>query len=153
MSAILAARNWPLRLQRWRSAGMTLAMVALVSACALFASEPNIMLSGQEAVPAVSTAAFGMGRIAVSKDGRVSGNIKVSGIDVTAAHIHVGGVGKIGPPVITLQQMSSKMWVVPLNAVLTDGQLSSYKAGNLYVNVYSKSHKTGEIRGQLRPGR
>ena len=147
---MLETRSWPLRARRGFIMGMAL---ALMSACALFRDEPNIMLSGQEAVPAVKTRAFGMGRIVVSKEGRVSGNIKLSDIDVTAAHIHVGGVGKIGPPIITLEQVSGRVWMVPLNAVLTDAQLASYKAGKLYVNVYSKDHRTGEIRGQLRPGR
>jgi hypothetical protein len=151
MASILAARSLPLR--SCRPPMVVVAVAVLASGCALLTAEPNVMLSGQESVPAVSTMGFGMGRIMVGKDRRVSGDIKISGVDAVAAHIHIGGVGKIGPPIITLEQMSGKVWTVPLNAVLTDGQLKSYKAGQLYINVYSKSHKTGEIRGQLRPPR
>jgi hypothetical protein len=147
MGPIPAARNSPQRSLRW----LIVAVAVLASGCALFATQPNVMLSGRESVPAVSTTGFGMGRIQVSKDRRVSGTIKVSGVDVTSAHIHVGRVGRIGPPIITLEPVSNKVWAVPLNAVLSDGQYDSYKAGGLYINVYSRTHKAGEIRGQLKP--
>jgi hypothetical protein len=38
-----------------------------------------------------------------------------------------------------------------VNAVLTDAQYDSYRTGGLYINVYSSTHKAGEIRGQLQP--
>jgi hypothetical protein len=123
-----------------------------IGGCALFSSNPNIMLSGQEEVPAVASTAFGMGRILVGQDGRVSGNIRVLGVEATAAHIHVGALGKIGPPIVTLTKISGKVWSVPMNTVLSDGQLDSYRAGALYINVHSLRYKSGEIRGQLRPG-
>ena len=34
-------------------------------------------------------------------------------------------------------------------AMLTDAQYASFKSGDLYVNVHSAQHPTGEIRGQL----
>jgi len=34
---------------------------------------------------------------------------------------------------------------------LTEAQMRSYKAGQLYVNVHSAANKGGEIRGQLEP--
>ena len=40
---------------------------------------------------------------------------------------------------------------VPAGSKLTDAQLASLKAGNLYVNVHSAEHKPGEIRAQLKP--
>jgi hypothetical protein len=67
------------------------------------------------------------------------------------AHIHLGAIGKSGPPVITLTKASEYVWSVPAGAKLTDEQYESYKAGNLYINVHSAAHKPGEIRAQLKP--
>ena len=38
------------------------------------------------------------------------------------------------------------MWSVPAGSKLTEEQMASFKAGNLYVNVHSAEHKPGEIR-------
>jgi hypothetical protein len=40
---------------------------------------------------------------------------------------------------------------VPAGAKLTAPQMTSFKAGNLYVNVHSAANKDGEIRAQLKP--
>lgn len=148
MILFLAVRFLAPRLKRW----LIMLIAALASGCAVMATKPNIMLSGQEEVPAVKTTGFGMGRVEVNKDGRVSGTIKISDVDVTAAHIHVGAVGRIGPPIVTLVQLSSKVWMIPPDTFLSQGQISSYRAGELYINVHSPTYKGGEIRGQLRPG-
>lgn len=121
--------------------------------CSLLGGSPNIMLSGQEEIPAVSTVGFGMGRITVNQQGRVSGSIKVSGVDVTAAHIHIGKLGKIGPPIVTLYNVSGRVWAIPRDTMLSERQYQSYQAGELYINVHSDHYKGGEIRGQLQPGR
>jgi hypothetical protein len=38
-----------------------------------------------------------------------------------------------------------------VGAKLSDAQLASFKAGNLYVNLHIAAHPDGEIRGQLKP--
>jgi hypothetical protein len=43
------------------------------------------------------------------------------------------------------------MWTFAPGAKLTDAQMESLKAGNLYINVHSDANKGGEIRGQLKP--
>ena len=124
--------------------GWTIAMAA--SAQVL-----KVNLSGEQQVPPVSTPASGNGTITVSPDKSVSGNITVSGMDATAAHIHDGAAGKTGPVIIPLTKGSDNTWSVPAGSKLTDAQYQSYLAGDLYVNVHSAAHKGGEIRAQLTP--
>jgi len=111
----------------------------------------EVMLSGQQEVPPVTTSASGNGTITVGPDKSVSGGITTSGVAATAAHIHDGAPGKNGPVIIPLVRISENVWSVPAGARLTDAQHESYRAGNLYVNVHSAANKGGEIRGQLRP--
>jgi hypothetical protein len=133
-------------------ASATASAALLLSAFATAnAKDVAVSLSGDQEVPAVTTSAKGEGKITVADDGAVSGSIKTSGITGTAAHIHEAAAGKNGPPVITLEKKGDNEWAVPAGAKLTDAQLASFKAGNLYVNVHSAEHRPGEIRAQLKP--
>jgi hypothetical protein len=67
------------------------------------------------------------------------------------AHIHQGAIGVNGPVLVTLEKTSPMRWSVPAGTKLTDAQIQSYKSGDLYVNVHSAAHKSGEIRLQLTP--
>ena len=111
----------------------------------------NVTLSGSQEVPPVTTSASGSGTITVNADKMVSGSVKTSGLDGTAAHIHQGAPGTNGPVAVPLTKGSDGTWSVPAGAKLTDAQYDAYKAGNLYVNVHSAANKGGEIRGQLKP--
>jgi hypothetical protein len=115
------------------------------------AKDVAVSLTGDQEVPAVTTAAKGTGKITIADDGSVSGSIKTTGIVGTAAHIHEAPAGQNGKPVVTLEKKGDNEWVVPAGSKLTDAQLASFKAGNLYVNVHSAEHKPGEIRTQLKP--
>jgi CHRD domain len=147
MIAALTAGPWRMRAACWIVA--TAAFTAC--GCASLASAPNVRLSGREEVPAVTTEGSGVGRITVGRGKKISGSIQVSGVEVMVAHIHIGGPGRIGPPIVTLNKSSSTVWSVPLNTTLTDGQYQSYLAGELYVNVHSERYRSGEIRGQVQP--
>ena len=111
----------------------------------------DLMLTGANEVPAVSTSASGSGRITVAADGAVSGSVKTTGIAATMAHIHVGSAGKNGPVIVPLSKGADGSWSVPAGAKLTAEQMKSYQAGELYVNVHSDAYKGGEIRAQLMP--
>jgi hypothetical protein len=111
----------------------------------------SVKLTGAEEVPANDSKATGMGKISVAADKTVTGSIKTSGIAGTVAHIHEAAAGKNGPPIITLEKSGDDTFSVPAGSKLTDAQLDSLKAGNLYVNVHSAEHKPGEIRAQLKP--
>jgi hypothetical protein len=111
----------------------------------------TVSLSGEQEVPAVTTAAKGAGKITIADDKSVSGSIKTTGMTGVAAHIHEAPAGKNGPPIITLEKKGDNEWAVPAGSKLTDAQYESLKAGNLYLNVHSAEHKGGEIRTQLKP--
>jgi hypothetical protein len=129
-----------------------LAVVVLASgSTAAFGENVKVTLTGAEETPPVTTTAGGHGTIKIAGDKSVSGTIKTTGIEGTAAHIHVGAPGEAGPPIITLTKGADGTWSVPAGSKLTDEQLADFKSGKLYVNVHSAQHKPGEIRAQLKP--
>jgi hypothetical protein len=135
----------------FRLAPIALAAGFALGGVAAQAADIALKLTGDQEVPAVTSAATGTGSIAVKSDKSVSGSIKTTGIEGTMAHIHVGAPGMNGPPIISLAKMPDNSWSVPEGSKLTDDQYKSYKEGNLYVNVHSAEHRGGEIRAQLKP--
>jgi hypothetical protein len=127
------------------------AVLAAAALPAAMAGDSKVALSGAEEVPPVTTSATGTGTISVSADKKVTGTIKTTGIEGSVAHIHVGALGKNGPPAVTLTKGADGTWTVPAGTTLTEEQYAKYQAGELYVNVHSAAHKTGEIRGQVKP--
>jgi hypothetical protein len=132
-------------------AGATAGALLLVAFAAANAKDVAVSLTGDQEVPAVTTAAKGTGKITIADDKSVTGSIKTTGITAVAAHIHEAPAGKNGPPIITLEKKGDSEWAVPAGSKLSDAQLESFKAGNLYVNIHSAEHKGGEIRTQLKP--
>jgi CHRD domain len=134
------------------AARLLIASTALsLLAGAAFAKDVKVSLTGTEETPPVTTSATGEGKISIAKDHTVKGEIKTTGINGVAAHIHVGAPGQSGPPIITLTKGADGSWTVPEGSKLTDEQFASFTSGNLYVNVHSPDHKSGEIRAQLKP--
>src|SRR5271156_1334010 len=97
---------------RTRAAMLATIALALVADAAI-AKDVKLSLTGSEETPPVTTSATGTGTLEVAKDKSVSGSIKTSGIDGTAAHIHVGAPGQSGPPIITLVKGADGTWSVP----------------------------------------
>jgi CHRD domain-containing protein len=133
------------------TAGASLALLIAFGIGSAWAADVKVTLSGAEETPPVQTTASGSGTISIADDKTVGGSVKTTGIEATAAHIHVGAAGKAGPPIITLTKGADGAWSVPAGSKLTDAQYANFKAGELYVNVHSAEHKPGEIRGQLKP--
>ena len=131
------------------SRSLIAAAVLALGAGLAFAGE--VKLSGDNEVPPVKAAGSGGGTINVAPDGAVSGSVKTTGVAGTMAHIHAGAAGKNGPVIIPLTKGGDGEWTVPAGAKLTDEQMKSYKAGDLYVNVHTDANKGGEVRAQLKP--
>jgi len=124
---------------------------AQTSGSASAPSGSNVMLSGSQEVPPVSTAATGSGTITALMDRSVTGTVTTTGVAGTAAHIHLAAPGANGPVIVPLNKTGDNVWSVPSGIRLNDAQYEAYKLGNLYVNVHSAAHPGGEIRGQLTP--
>jgi hypothetical protein len=125
-------------------------LVAGYSASVL-SDEIKVVLGGDNEIPPLTSSASGIGTITVRPDKSVSGSVTVAGMTVTVAHIHEAPPDRNGPIVIPLTKVSDNTWSVPPGVVLTDAQYESYKAGNLYFNIHSQTHRAGEVRGQIRP--
>jgi hypothetical protein len=110
----------------------------------------QVMLSGAQVVPAVTTAAIGSGQLAVDpSSGALSGSITIFGFTPTEAHVQSGAVGANGAKVADLTMSSTGIWSVSDGAMLTSDQVDAFKNGNLYVVMSSAAHSSGEIRGQV----
>ncbi|MEO8313618.1 MAG: CHRD domain-containing protein [Pseudomonadota bacterium] len=134
-----------------RSTLQTFAALLTVIGGITLAADMTVTLSGTQEMPAVTTDAQGASSIKIAADKSVTGSVKTTGIVGTMAHVHLAAKGQNGPPIITLEKTSATEWSIPAGAKLTDEQYTAYKAGNLYVNVHSDAHKSGEIRAQLVP--
>ena len=140
-----------MRTSRLYAASVSLVAILGFWTVATSARDIGVTLSGAQETPPVQTSASGTGTISIGDDRSVTGRVMTKGIEGTAAHIHLGAVGKSGPPIITLTKGADGTWSVPADARLTDEQFASFNAGDLYINVHSAEHKAGEIRGQLKP--
>ena len=128
-------------------------LVVLLSVHANVASsqEVRVALSGDQEIPPVATLASGAGTITVNADRSLIGSVTITGMSVTVAHLHDAAAGTNGPIAIPLVRTADNVWSVPQGAKFTDAQYESFKAGNLYFNIHSEAHRSGEIRGQIRP--
>lgn len=113
--------------------------------------EITVKLTGAQEVPEVATQAQGEGSLKVGDDGSISGTITTTNLTATMAHIHQAPAGANGGVVVPLEQSGKDGWAVPTGAQLTAEQLTSLKAGDMYINVHSEAYPGGEIRGQIVP--
>ena len=140
------------RMPRLRHAVLNVMAIGLASyAIGALSQELKLVLSGSQEIPPVTTTATGTATIAVNADKTVTGNATIAGMAVTVAHIHDGAAGTNGPIILPLVKTADNVWSVPPGARLSDAQYESYKAGKLYFNIHSEAHRSGEIRGQIKP--
>lgn len=115
----------------------------------------KVPLTGAEQVPPVTTAAKGTADLTWDAGTRVvTWDITTSGLssEATMAHFHKGAAGKNGPVVIWLSKQGEPIsGAIKGQATLTADQAKEFEAGDWYINVHTKDHPSGEIRGQVTP--
>ncbi|HTW69082.1 MAG TPA: CHRD domain-containing protein [Acetobacteraceae bacterium] len=115
----------------------------------------NVPLTGAQQVPPVDTPGSGTAHLTYDPATRVvTWSITYSKLSspVTMAHFHDGPEGKNGPVVIWLSTKGkAPMSPIKGKATLTPDQAQEFLAGDWYINVHSKDHPAGEIRGQVMP--
>lgn len=135
-----------------------------------FADEKNFKadLTGDEEVPSVNTPAKGEAKFSLSDDHkRLSFTLVVRDIEnPTAAHIHLGKIGKSGPVLAILfsgpkkegkfrgnlaqSSITEKELTGDLKGKSINSLLALIKSGEAYVNVHTDANPNGEIRGQIK---
>jgi len=144
-----------MKTRRWFS----LFTMTLAVTCAAFAGDASAQsmtkikakLTGDQEVPPVASLASGTAVFLLRPNGTISGMVATEHIDGVAAHIHQAPPDQNGPVVIPLNKADDHKWRLPRGARLTREQIEALKRGELYVNVHSKDHPGGEIRGRLAP--
>jgi hypothetical protein len=76
--------------------------------------------------------------------------LEIYGIDdFTAAHLHEGGKGSDGPPIITLELIGDDGDDVCIDVDKELMEKIVRNRGRYYVNVHSTAFPMGAVRGQL----
>ena len=115
-----------------------------------FAVAPN----GEEQVPASDTQATAQATLMINlASGTVQGDMTITGLTATAAHIHDNFAGANGPVLIPLDQDAGDpaLFTVPAGAMLDAAGIDRLLAGALYINIHTAANPGGEIRGQILP--
>ncbi len=124
-------------------------------------------ISGRQVVPPVETMAKGEAAFGIAKDDELTYKLTLMDIEnVTAAHIHLGKMGKNGGPVAglfagpkkegkfggTLSEgtITSKELMGPLAGKSVKDLVKLIRSGDAYVNVHTDKYPDGEIRGQIK---
>jgi hypothetical protein len=140
-----------------RRALMVLAGTALaastVGAAQAATQSFSVALTGAEQVPPVTTAGKGTADLTWDPTTRVvTWSITYSDLSsaATMSHFHRGAAGKNGPVVIWLSKRGEPpSSPITGSTTLTPAQAAMFTAGDFYINLHTKDHPAGEIRGQV----
>lgn len=116
----------------------------------------TVPLTGTQQVPPVKTNGSGTADLTYDPGTRdVTWTIHDKDLSspVTMAHFHDAAEGKNGPVKVWLSKKGAASVPNPItgHATLTEAEAKSMMAGDYYVNVHTKDHPSGEIRGQVMP--
>jgi hypothetical protein len=134
-------------------------LIGVVSAAGLALAAPmsfQVPLTGAQQVPPVQTTGSGTANLTYDPATRVvTWSITYSGLSspVTMSHFHgPAEVGKNANVAIWLTKQGSPVESpIKGEATLTPEQAQQFTAGEWYVNVHTRDHPAGEIRGQVTP--
>ena len=142
-----------------RRSMLVLASFAWAGSTAVTLAAPvtiNVPLNGTQQVPPVQTSGNGTAVLTYDPATRhLTWSVTYSGLssDVTMSHFHgPAATGKNAGVLIWF----SKQGTTPASPIagettLTPEQAQQFMAGDWYINVHTKDHPSGEIRGQAMP--
>lgn len=138
---------------------LALVPIAWAGSTALALAAPmslEVPLTGAQQVPPVQTAGSGTAHLTYDPATRhLTWSVTYSGLtsDPTMAHFHgPATAGKNANVLIWISKKGEAMQApVAGEATLTPEQAQQFMAGDWYVNVHTKEHPGGEIRGQVVP--
>lgn len=116
----------------------------------------TVPLTGDQQVPPVQTPGSGSAALTYDAGTRVvTWNITFNGLSSQATMAHFHGpapTGKNAGVKVWLSQKGMEM-TSPTSgqATLSADEAKMFEAGDMYINVHSKNHPDGEIRGQVMP--
>src|SRR3954463_13064607 len=141
------------------------AVVAVPALAASSSSSFKASMNGKSETPKSNSKATGSATFKIAANGKAIRYTlkapKLSG-PAQAAHIHFGKAGTAGPVIIAI---CAKPCSLPKSGKLTAKQFAkapgvsnfaaavkAIKAGKAYVNIHTKKHPAGEVRGQIKKG-
>lgn len=115
----------------------------------------DIDLSGDNEVPdTIHTTATGNAILRLTDDKVLYSKVTVGNLEsndtLTFSHVHRGGAGANGPVRIFLCSSEADFGQLKISAPLADSLFNMLTTDPTYVNVHSKRHGPGLIRGQIR---
>lgn len=134
-------------------------LIGVVSAAGLALAAPvsfQVPLTGAQQVPPVQATGSGTANLTYDPTTRVvTWSITYNGLSspVTMSHFHgPAEPGKNATVVIWLTKQGSPVESpIKGEATLTPEQAQQFTAGEWYINVHTRDHPAGEIRGQVTP--